>query len=132
MLDEWEIIDIAHNIMEGVMEDFNDNYEVYSDTDTGSIIHAVSIGSVLDLMPSKKSFFSPALCHKCGGKGCDFCGHTGSREAYEDHMLIAEMSDIAHKNGYTLSNNYGDPCELYLEKIELQFGSASEATGENV
>lgn len=120
-----EVLEKARVVMQDVMDRFDFDYEVYTDVKTKDIIHALLIGSVREITPSGKSFYAPIPCEKCRGKGCSYCGNTGSRERYEDQVFIDELDRIAQLNDYTVSGDYGDPCELYLEKIELRFGSVA-------
>lgn len=77
------------------------------------------LGTVFSIMPSGKYYLPFACsnvdaCNRCKGKGCDFCGHLGSREAYEDSLMNDALDKYADKIGAWVESGEGDPCDLFV------------------
>ena len=70
----------AHGDIVVSLDDLNDQ-----------IVASIWLGKCFALVPSGK-YYTPFACgnvtpcNRCKGKGCDFCGHLGSREAFEDQL----------------------------------------------
>ena len=82
---------------------------------------SVYLGTVFSIMPSRKYYQPYAcsnvdLCPRCKGKGCDYCGELGSREAHEDEMMQKYLEDFASEHDCWVESGEGDPCDLFLAK----------------
>jgi hypothetical protein len=81
----------------------------------------VYLGTVFAIMPSGKYYMPWACsnvepCSRCKGQGCDFCGHLGSREAFEDDVMNEALQEYASKLGLCVEAGEGDPCDLFLNE----------------
>jgi hypothetical protein len=80
------------------------------------------MGSSLMIFPSGKYYLPHACgnvspCPRCKGNGCDFCGHLGSREAYEDELMGEYLDEYAEKHGAFMFRGEGDPLDVFIGKI---------------
>lgn len=94
---------------------------VYRDEE-GQIIESTYLGSVLSFCPSGKYYLPFAcsnveLCPRCKGSGCDFCGHTGSREAYLDEVYFEAFDDTLEKAGCWRDCGEGDPLDIHVQRL---------------
>ena len=102
--------------------------EYYLDTPQGIVVSidlgdnmmaSEFLGTVFALCPSGK-YYTPwansnvESCNRCKGKGCDFCGHLGSREAFEDQLYYETLDDLAEKHGMYIMSGEGDPCDVFV------------------
>lgn len=82
-------------------------------------VKSVFLGTVFHIMPSGK-YYQPFACSnvdpcgRCKGEGCEYCGHLGSREAYEDSLMDEYLQEYANKAGAWVESGEGDPCDLFL------------------
>lgn len=85
----------------------------------GELYKSEFLGTVFSIMPSGK-YYQPFacsnvdMCTHCKGEGCDYCGHLGSREAYEDELMDDYLQEYASKAGAWVESGEGDPCDLFL------------------
>lgn len=64
-------------------------------------------------------------CHSCDGHGfrhsqCEYCGGSGSREAYLDTLYFEYLEEQAASRGYHIENGEGDPCDIFV--VEFREG----------
>ncbi|RLG42607.1 MAG: hypothetical protein DRO05_00590 [Thermoproteota archaeon] len=111
----------AKEIIEDGIEKINNGRgEIYENED-GEKIVSVFLGTVFQIFPSGK-YYTPWArsnlepCPQCRGKGCNFCGNLGSREAFEDQLFYEELERQAEKYNAWITNGEGDPCDIFLEK----------------
>ena len=99
------------------------NLEHYGEeTDDGERVESVLLGSVFSVMPSGKYYMPWANsnvdpCPRCKGAGCDYCGHLGSREAYEDELMGEALEEEADRLGCFTESGDGDPCDIFLKRV---------------
>lgn len=110
------------------------NLEFYGEkTGDGERVESVFLGTVFDIMPSGKYYMpwasgNVALCPRCKGKGCDYCGHLGSREAYEDELMGEALEEEADRLGCFTESGEGDPCDIFLKRV---VGDSNGETGKD-
>ena len=97
-----------------------DTWETGEDWE-GNKIKSYFLGTVFCLYPSGKYYMPFAcsnveLCPKCKGEGCDFCGHLGSREAFEDSVFTENLEHYASKHNCWIQSGEGNPCDVFLCK----------------
>ena len=96
----------------------NEEFRTY-DFEDSLEVRCTFVGTVFNVMPSGKYYMPWACsnvepCNRCKGTGCDFCGHQGSREAFEDTLMIEALEEYAAKKGLAIESGEGDPCDLFL------------------
>jgi hypothetical protein len=112
-----EIRKMAREIVEAYIDDLKDA-EIQEDLD-GEKIKSVFIGTVFSLSPSGK-YYTPwacsnlSPCPRCKGRGCDYCGDVGSREAFEDQVFYEALYEVASRYDAQIEFGEGDPCDLFL------------------
>lgn len=85
-------------------------------------LEAIYLGSVFSIYPSGK-YYTPwansnvEVCNRCKGKGCDFCGHLGSREAFEDELMNDYLEEYSSKYNCWIEAGEGDPCDIFLVRL---------------
>lgn len=89
--------------------------EFYSE----DITYNIYIGSVLSLTPSGKYYLPFACshvenCNRCKGKGCEYCGYIGSREAYEDELFYEYIESYLNPYNAYITSGEGNPLDLYI------------------
>lgn len=94
------------------------NAEEYTDED-GQKVKSVFLGTVFSIMPSGKYYMPFAcsnveLCVRCKGLGCEYCGNSGSREAYEDELMNEALDEYASKIGAYVTSGEGDSCDIFI------------------
>ena len=92
----------------------------YGETDSeGNPVKRTFLGSVFSLFPSGKYYMPWANsnvnpCPRCKGKGCNFCSHLGSREAYEDEIFGETLEKAAGKKEGWIESGEGDATDIFL------------------
>lgn len=112
------IKDVERNARQAVKEAAKDNGEVYQDEE-GDWLWSTFMGTVMALTPSGKYYTPYAnsnvdLCPRCKGKGCDFCGGLGSREAHEDECWWEAADDEAGKKGGWVTSGEGSATDIFF------------------
>ena len=79
----------------------------------------IFVGTVFALCPSGKYYMPWAAgnleaCPKCRGKGCDYCGSTGSREAWLDEVWRDTIDQELSTLDCWMEGGEGDPCDLFV------------------
>lgn len=96
-----------------------ESFYQYEDME-GNIVESVFLGSVFSIYPSGK-YYTPwansnvEVCNRCKGKGCDFCGYLGSREAFEDELFTEFLEEYA--DNCWIESGEGDPCDIFLVRL---------------
>ena len=112
---------VESGVEHGLWEQFE-----YSDPMADGIYEAIYLGSWFNC-PSGKYYMPFAcsnveLCPRCKGKGCDFCGHLGSREAYEDEIWREDLEYYCEKAGGFLDTGEGCGTDLFIVREVLLKG----------
>jgi len=86
----------------------------------GVKVKSLFIGTVFNLTPSGKYYTFWACsnlepCPVCDGKGCEYCGDLGSREAYLDQIFWEKLEKEAEEHGFYVTSSEGDPCDILVE-----------------
>lgn len=89
----------------------------------GTETRSTFLGTVFALLPSGKYYMpwahsNVAPCEDCGGKGCDACGHVGSKEAHKDALWYARAEEELTTIGCALASGEGDPCDLFATEYK--------------
>lgn len=110
-----EIRKVARNLIAGIGDG---EWTEYTDF-YGEVCESVYLGSIFFLTPSGKVYTPWAnsnldACPRCKGRGCAFCGHCGSREAYEDSLFWESLEKYAGKIGAWVETGEGNSCDVYL------------------
>lgn len=95
--------------------------EVFRDED-GQIIESTYLGSVLNHCPSGKYYLPFAcsnviVCPRCKGAGCDYCGHLGSHEAFQDQEYFDALESTLEKHGAWYAGGEGDPLDMHIQRL---------------
>ena len=118
--DARELIERAYNALKGEEWHYDDFYTPLYDEEQEH--RSICMGTVFTIMPSGK-FYMPWACSnvepcpRCKGKGCDYCGHCGSREAFEDSVMQEWLEHYADKVGCYVESGEGDPCDIFLSQV---------------
>lgn len=110
----------ARQLVQNAITD-NGNWEPYEPWE-GEKSESYYLGTVFAIMPSGKYYMPWACsnvdpCPRCEGKGCDFCDHSGSREAHEDECFMDALEKEAGKYNCWVESGEGDPCDLFLGRL---------------
>ena len=92
----------------------------YDDPTADGEYEAIYMGSWFNC-PSGKYYVPFACsnvdaCPRCKGKGCDFCGNTGSREAFEDELWREGLEYYCEKAGGFLDSGEGSATDLFITR----------------
>lgn len=115
-MNKREIKQNAKQIIKSALDDLKTAETYESD---GELYKSVFLGTVFHIMPSGK-YYTPFacsnvdVCGRCKGEGCNYCGHLGSREAYEDSLMEEYLRYYACKGRAWVESGEGDPCDLFL------------------
>jgi hypothetical protein len=108
--------DIKREAKELVEWGIKETPELMSDDPSNNYM-SVYLGTLIN--PSGKYYLPFACsnvddCPRCKGKGCNYCGQLGSREAYEDEVFFEALNNYASKYGAWIESGEGDPCDTFL------------------
>lgn len=96
-----------------------EKFEIFDPTAEGEY-ESIYMGSSLNC-PSGK-YYTPFAnsnvdaCPRCKGKGCDFCGWLGSREAYEDQVWFEDLDYYAEREGCFIDTGEGCATDLFITR----------------
>ena len=125
-----EIEKNARELIHWGLSDLNSpGTEAYEDMD-GNLVESVFLGTVFGIMPSGK-YYTPwansnvDACPRCGGGGmskldrgiCSYCDGLGSRDVYEDQLMVEALERFAERAGCYVESGEGDPCDIFMNRV---------------
>jgi hypothetical protein len=116
-----EVEQSARDLAAWAIANIDKKGETYKDVEDNTV-RGLYLGSIFNNTPSGK-FYLPFACSNvdacniCGGRGCGYCGHLGSREAFLDQIYQETLEEALEAGGLYYTSGEGSGEDMFAEKV---------------